>query len=442
LSKKSPYLIERILRPIEQFARVESASGIVLLAMTIVALIIANSIISDDYLHLLETPLSISVGSSALTHSLADWVSDGLMAVFFFLVGLEIKREFISGELSTIKHASLPIFGALGGMIVPAAIFAFFNSGTANSAGWGIPMATDIAFALGVVTMLGKRVPVSLKVFLVALAIIDDIGAVIVIAIFYTRDIHFDSLITGLSLLGILLGGNAFGVRSRLFYALIGIAVWYAFLQSGVHATVAGVLVAFTVPTKHRINAKEFYEKCVRLLDSFILKSDKESILAHEEAKAIVRKIETNCEHVQTPLSRFEQLLGTFVAFVIMPIFVLANAGVRLEGDVASVFSGDLGLGIILGLVLGKPIGIFLFAFLSSKIGLTKLPENTSWLQLLAVGLLGGIGFTMSLFITGLAFTGSGQIADAKLAILVGSVCASLLGWLAFSWISRGGVSK
>jgi Na+:H+ antiporter, NhaA family len=443
LSKKPQALIERMLRPIEQFARIESASGIVLLAMTIVALVIANSGLSNGYLHFLETPIGIRIGNAGLTHSLVDWVSDGLMVIFFFLVGLEIKREFISGELSNIKHAALPIFGALGGMVVPAAIFALFNTGTANSPGWGIPMATDIAFALGVVTLLGKRVPVALKIFLVALAIIDDIGAIVVIAIFYTSSIDLQALAIGLGLIGVLAFGNGIGVRSRYFYAVVGFVVWYAFLQSGVHATVAGVLVAFTVPTRHRINAKQFYEKCVDLLQSFIGKSaEKESILADEEANVIVREIEITCEQVQTPLSRFERLLGTVVAFVIMPVFVLTNAGVRLEGNLLSVFSGELGLGIILGLVLGKPVGIFLFAFLSSKLGLTKLPVNTSWGQLLAVGLLGGIGFTMSLFITGLAYTDPHQIASAKLSILVASVCASLLGWMAFSWLGRGGATK
>ncbi len=392
-----PTLLNRILSPIEWFARLESASGIILVIMTIVALAIANSPVSNDYFHLLETPISLGIGSTALTLSLSHWVSDGLMALFFFLVGLEIKREFISGELSTIKHAALPVFGALGGMVVPALIFTIFNSGTQNMSGWGIPMATDIAFALAVITLLGRRVPAPLKIFLIALAIIDDIGAVIVIALFYTRDINITMLVLGMSLLGGLLAGNFLGIRSRLFYALIGVVIWYAFLMSGVHATVAGVLVAFTVPGRPGLQGAAG----------------------------------------ESPLEGFVKLIGGFVAFVIMPVFVLTNAGVSLEGDMTSVVSSDLGLGIILGLVVGKPLGIFIFAFLSSKIGLSTVPVKTSWRQLFAVGLLGGIGFTMSLFITGLAFTTPDQIADAKLSIIAASFCASLLGWLAFAAAGR-----
>lgn len=425
---------DRIRRPIEQFTHTESSSGIVLLVMTVVALIIANSNFAEDYTALLETNLSIGVGETVIAKSLLDWISDGLMAVFFFLVGLEIKREFVSGELRTAKQAALPVFGALGGMIVPAAIFALLNAGTQNTSGWGIPMATDIAFALGVVTLLGSRVPLALKIFLVALAIVDDIGAVIVIAVFYTPSINLTALVIGVLLLGVLLLGNFAGARSRLFYGLIGLGVWYAFLESGVHATVAGVLVAWTVPTRQRLDAKEFYEKCMRLLGTFITKSaETENILAGEEAKSLIRKIETNCERVQSPLARFEQPLHGFVAYCIMPVFVLANAGVRFEGNFTSMFTEPLGLGIVAGLVLGKPIGIFLFAYIATKAGLAKLPEQTMWSQLLSIGFLGGIGFTMSLFITGLAFAGAAQIADAKLAILAASLFSSMLGGIAFS---------
>lgn len=377
-------LIANIMQPFEQFAKAESSSGILLLVMTIVALILANSPLAEAYFHFLETPVTLPIGPTPIERSLTHWISDGLMVLFFFIVGLEIKREFISGELSNWKHAMLPIFGAFGGMIVPALIFTIFNGGTQHSAGWGIPMATDIAFALGVVTLLGKRVPASLKIFLIALAIIDDIGAVIVIALFYTREIHVELLLIGITLLGILLAGNRFGIRGRWFYAIVGIIVWYVFLESGVHATVAGVLVASTVPAERTL-----------------------------------------------PL--FEKSLSKFVAFIVMPIFVLANAGVQLQGQVLGALSSDLGLGIIVGLIAGKPLGIFLFSYLSVRVGFAKLPATGRFSELLAIGMLGGIGFTMSLFITGLAFTDFHAIENAKLSILIASLTASLLGWIAFS---------
>lgn len=431
LQKKPTYLIDRLWKPIDQFTHTASGSGIVLLVMTAIALALANTGFADDYFHLLETPLSIGAGDAVISKTILHWISDGLMAIFFFHVGLEIKRELISGELSTLKNAALPLFAALGGMIVPALIFALFNAGTPNAAGWGIPMATDIAFALGIVSLLGNRVPLSLKVFLVALAIIDDIGAVAVIAVFYTSSIDLTALLIGLVLLGVQLTGNIAGARSPLFYLIVGVGVWYCFLLSGVHATVAGVLVAFTIPTRQRLNVREFYQKCTRLLDTLSKNTGNAdaSILANDEAKAIVRSIEKNCERVQPPLLRLEQSLHGFVAYIIMPIFVLANAGVMLTGDPTSVFSGDLGLGILLGLVVGKPLGIFLFSFGAAKLGLAQLPAEVRWMQLLSIGFLGGIGFTMSLFITGLAFTDTSQIADAKLTILAASVCASLLGW-------------
>jgi NhaA family Na+:H+ antiporter len=353
------------------------------------------------------------------------------MAVFFFLVGLEIKREFISGELSSIKQATLPIFGAIGGMVVPALLFASVNAGTPSSSGWGIPMATDIAFALGVVSLLGNRVAPALKVFLVALAIIDDIGAVIVIAVFYTSSISFLPLIIGFVLLGILAFGNAAGARTRVFYSIIGIGVWYCFLASGVHATVAGVLVAFTIPTRQRIDVPLFYEKCTKLLSSLIKTNGASgSILSDGEAKGIIRRIEKNCERVQPPLSRFEQSLHGFVAYLVMPIFVLANAGIALKADLTALFSSNVGIGIALGLVIGKPLGITAFAFLSTRIGLASLPNATSWRQMIGVGFLGGIGFTMSLFITSLAFSESELVTSAKLSILIASVIASMVGSL------------
>jgi NhaA family Na+:H+ antiporter len=378
-------IIDRIRAPFDKFIQIEASSSIVLIACTVLAFIAANSGFADGYSHFWHE-------ERALSFSFAHFINDGLMAVFFFVVGLEIKRELLSGELSSFKKASLPIFGAIGGMLMPALIFFILNKDTPTAGGWGIPMATDIAFAVGVVSLLGKRVHPALKVFLMALAIVDDIGAVLVIALFYTSAINWSMLLIAFGLIGLLIGGNIKGVRSLWFYSVLGILVWLVFLQTGVHATIAGVLVALTIPAS----------------------KEKDS-------------------EVESTLVRFENGLHSFVAYAIMPLFALANAGVSISGGAFASLAEPLPLGILLGLCIGKPLGITLFAWVGSKLKLASLPENVGWVDLLLISILGGIGFTMSLFITNLAFTDGAVIDEAKLGVLIGSLVSGVIGYVFLS---------
>ena len=352
---------------LKEFFKLEAASGIVLFTCAVVALVWANSPLAASYHALWQ----VSFAGLSLHH----WMNDGLMAIFFLVVGLEIKREITQGELSSIQKASLPIAAALGGMVVPALIYIFFNQGTTGAAGWGIPMATDIAFAIGVLTLLGKRVPIALKLFLTAFAIVDDMGAVLVIALFYTAQISWMFLALGFAVLGALLILNRMGVLKSSIYLILGILIWFAFLKSGIHATVAGVLLAFVIPTQTGI------------------------------------KLEHN--------------LHPFVSFGIMPLFALANAGVSLSGG--TLFQ-PINLGIIAGLVIGKQVGITLFSWLAVRLGFAELPKGIRWVQIYATGWLGGIGFTMSLFIANLAFSEADLVDVAKLGILVASVLAGIAG--------------
>ncbi|HEX6913118.1 MAG TPA: Na+/H+ antiporter NhaA [Longimicrobium sp.] len=424
--------IERILSPFARFAKTESSGGIVLIAATIVAIVWANSPWGAAYEHLWETPVTVGFGSYALTYPLHYWINDGLMAVFFFLVGLEIKREFLVGELASVKRAALPIAAALGGMVVPAAIYAALNVGRAGEAGWGIPMATDIAFALGVLALLGPGIPLSLKVFLAALAIVDDLGAVLVIAVFYTETINWTALLLGLALLAGLGLANRLQVRTPIAYTLVGLVVWVAFLKSGVHATVAGVLLAMTIPARTRIDTAEFLERGRRILDYFDMAGEEgKGVLTNKRQQGAVQAMENVCEAAQAPLQRIEHELHHWVAFFIIPVFALANAGVHLGGNLAGAFGDPVTLGIILGLVIGKPVGITLFAWLSVRSGLAALPGSVTWRAIRGVSLLGGIGFTMSLFIAGLAFPGAPQLnEDAKIGIFVASLVAGIAGFL------------
>ncbi len=421
---------DRLLRPFQEFATVSASSGILLLACTVAALAWANSPWSESYAGLWQTKLTAGFGSFALSKPLILWINDGLMAVFFFVVGLEIKREMLVGELSSVKQAALPMAGALGGMIVPALIYTAFNAGGEGARGWGIPMATDIAFALGALALLGDRVPLSLKVYLTALAIVDDIGAVLVIAVFYTSAIWWASLAAGFLLLAIMIGANLAGFRHPLVYILLGIAVWIAFLKSGVHATVAGVLMAMTIPSRSRIDAPEFLEYGRGALNEFerAAESNKE-LLTNQDQQAAIHLLENACELAATPLQRMEHGLHPWVTFFIMPVFALANAGVTLDGRLASLLLTPVSLGVIAGLVLGKQIGITLFSWLAVRAGFAALPEQVTWRQIYGVAWLAGIGFTMSLFIANLAFGDSAFLSEAKLGILAASLIAGVTGW-------------
>ena len=401
-----------------------------LLTCTVVALLWANSPWRDAYADLWEIPIAVGIGRFGIRESLHHWISDGLMAVFFFLVGLEIKRELLVGELASRRRAMLPLAAAFGGMLVPALTYVAVNGAGPGARGWGIPMATDIAFALGVLALLGPRVPLALKVFLTAVAIVDDIGAVLVIALFYTSDLSVGALIWAGGLFALLLGCNAIGLRHPAPYALLGAGLWLAFLQSGVHATVAGVLLAFTIPARTRIGAGEFLARGRRALDKFaaagLAGADVMTSRAHQDA---LLALEGATEAAQAPLQRLEDRLHGVVAFGIMPLFALANAGVPLSGGVQALAT-PVGLGIILGLALGKPVGVTLFAWLVIRAGVADRPTDTSWRMLHGAGWLAGIGFTMSLFIAGLAFEGTPLLTEAKLGILAASLVAGAVGWL------------
>jgi NhaA family Na+:H+ antiporter len=422
--------IARILIPFQRFARTESAGGIVLIACMLVALLWANSPWWESYYHVWETPLSVGVGPYQLSYSLHHWINDGLMAVFFFLVGLEIKRELLIGQLSSAKRAALPIAAALGGMLVPALIYAALNAGTAGARGWGIPMATDIAFALGVLALLGPRAPLALKIFLAALAIVDDIGAVLVIALFYTEGVSWAALgMAGVFLLGMLLL-NRMGARHPGVYLLFGIALWLAFLKSGIHATLAGVLSATAIPARTRIDTQEFLDRGQALMHDFDAAGvEGEDVLTNHDQQAVIQALENACEEAQAPLQRIEHDLQLWVAFLIVPLFALANAGVHLTGDFGAALTHSVTLGVILGLVVGKPLGITFFSWLAVRVGLAAKPPGVTWRALHGVSWLGGIGFTMSLFIATLAFPDAALVDEAKIGILAASLLAGVVGW-------------
>ena len=422
--------IERLTLPLRRRLHAAPAGGLVLLACAGIAMVWANSAASHSYHVLWDTPIMLGIGEWRAALSLHGIVNDGLMAVFFFLVGLEIKREVLVGELASMRQAALPVAAALGGMLVPALFFLFFNASGPTSRGWGIPMATDIAFALGVLALLGDRFPPALRVFLSALAIADDLGAVLVIALFYTASVSWSALGAAAGLLLLSLAANAVGVRAAWAYALIGLALWAAVLLSGVHATVAGVLLAMTIPSRTVIDETALLRGAHAALRDFDLACHPDTVmLSNREHQAALRRLEVLSEKALPPLARLEYGLHGIVTFGIMPLFALANAGVDLRGGVSAITS-TIGLGVMLGLVLGKPLGITLASWLAVWSGIASLPAGIGWRTLAGTAILGGIGFTMSLFIATLAFGESADsLASAKLAILVASVIAGIAGW-------------
>jgi NhaA family Na+:H+ antiporter len=421
---------ERIVRPFQDFTDKQSSGGIVLIAATVIALLWANSPWAESYAALWHTKLTVGVGDLSLSKDLTHWVNDGLMAVFFLVVGLEIKREILVGELSSVRNAALPVAAALGGAVVPALIYLAINAGTEGSAGWGIPMATDIAFVLGVLALLGERASTALKVFLTALAIVDDIVAVLVIALFYTSEISWGALGVGVLFLAALIVANLLGVDRTLVYAVLGMGLWLCFLLSGVHATIAGVLLALTVPAVSFMDPGAFLDRSRYVLDRFERAGQKgENVLANEERQAALHALNHAAYKLEPPLHELEHALNPWVVFAIMPLFALANAGVPLGEGIAEALSSPVALGIVLGLVVGKPLGITLFAWLAVRSGLSELPEGTGWRHIYGAGWLAGIGFTMSLFITDLAFSEDSLVEVAKLDILGASLIAGAVGW-------------
>jgi len=377
----------------KKFFSSNQSSGIILIFCVLISLLIANSSAGEAFQHFLDKEVGTHLFH--LTYPVSIWINDGLMAVFFLLVGLEIKRELVEGELSSFKNASLPIFAAVGGMLVPAVIYSLFNSGTEYGSGWGIPMATDIAFSLAIISMLGKKIPNSIKIFLAALAIVDDLGAILVIAIFYTEQIHWTYLLLSFGTAALLFVLNFLKVTRLVFYIIPGLFLWYFLHHSGIHATIAGVLLAFSIPT--------------------------------------------NASNVEiSPLEKLEHKLHFPVSFLIMPIFALTNTNIAFSKEMVEGVTSTLGLGIICGLVLGKLLGINLFSLIAIKLKLSSLPQNSNWLQMIGVGLLAGIGFTMSIFIALLSFKDDIAIQDeAKFAILIASFLAAVAGFVILSMSSK-----
>ncbi|MYA28904.1 MAG: Na+/H+ antiporter NhaA [Nitrospira sp. SB0672_bin_25] len=420
-------LIDRLARPFQIFAAHKLSGAVLLLAATVVAVAWANSPWAGFYHHWLQAELSLSVGPFGLSKSVSHWIADGLMGIFFFVVGLEIKRELLAGELANPRKAALPVIAAVGGMVVPALVYFAFNGNGEFARGWGIPMATDIAFALGILAVF--PVPVSLKIFLTALAIVDDIGAIIVVAIFYADAIAAGSLLIGALLLGVSVGTNVIGVRNPIIYFLIGCAIWLAFSKSGVHATLAGVLMAFTIPARSVINARQLHDRTRNLLAQLRntgLPADRSLLTSRQHH--IVLSMEQLTDHAAAPLQQLEHALMPFVTFAILPLFALTNAGVSLDSEALSLLAEPMSLGIILGLVVGKPLGIWLFAWASVKLRVAELPKGINLLHVASVGCLAGVGFTMSLFIATLAFEEVALVDAAKTAVLAGSLLATLIG--------------
>ncbi|MEX5217491.1 MAG: Na+/H+ antiporter NhaA [Nitrospira sp.] len=426
-------LIQTVVEPLQEFIHAESSGGVLLLSATVLALLWANSPWAEWYIALWNVPVGFTVGPYAVTETLLEWINDGLMAMFFFVIGLEIKREMLVGELASFRQAFLPLAAALGGTIVPATLYAAINWGSLGMPGWGIPMATDIAFALGVLSLLGKRVPLGLKVFLAALAIADDLMAVVVIALFYTSTLSWVSLSVGAVFLILLVVANVIGVRHPLVYSVLGIGgLWLAFLLSGVHATIAGVLAAMTIPARTRLGRQEFIVRGRALLRHFeeVISPDKPP-LADETRHEVARRLEADVKNIDTPLQRLEHALHPWVTAFVMPVFALANAGVTLGSDIMATLMSPVAVGVTVGLLAGKPIGVVGASWLSVRTGLAKLPDGVSWSHLVGVGFVAGIGFTMSLFITGLAFPhGTDAMRSAKVGILLGSVVAGAIGWV------------
>ena len=427
---------ERVSTPFENFLHSQTTTGLILMGMTLIALILANSPLAEIYSHFFHTKIDFNVGSWSLSHTLHHWINDGLMAIFFFMVGLEIKREILVGELSNIKVAILPILAAIGGMVMPALIYASINQGSQGAAGWGIPMATDIAFAISALVLLGKRVSPALVTFLVALAIVDDLGAVLVIAFFYTDEIVMLPLVlAGLSFL-IMIAFNRFGIHAVLPYFIVGIGMWFFMLESGVHATIAGVIAAMSIPSKPKCTPVDFTMHTKNLLDEYDNYPVATDHTMHEKQKAILLNIQDRIDSVNSPSARLEHALHLPVSLLIIPIFALANAGISIDfSSIGETIIQNVSLGIIAGLVFGKVLGIAGVSFLAIKLGLAKLPNGSSMSQIFGVAFLGGIGFTMSIFVADLAFIGNEElIFQAKVGILCASLFAGLFGyfWLRF----------
>lgn len=424
--KRPPIAARELLRPVQRFMRVEASGGIVLLLAAVAAIVWANSTWSDSYFDLWHRTIVIDAGIFRIDEDLQHWVNDALMAVFFFVVGLEIKRELVLGELREPRQAALPAAAALGGMAAPAVLFIILNAGGDGARGWGIPMATDIAFALGVMALLGNRISSALRVFLLAVAIVDDIGAILVIAIFYTESVALDSLTIALALVVLIILMQMVDIRSVGAYLVVGAALWIATFESGIHATIAGVVLGLLTPAKPFMTLGSYSARASDLLDGLNSASDAKDSTREET----LEELEFVTAHASSPLTRLERLLHPWSSYVVLPLFALANAGIEISGGVIEdAASSPITLGVIIGLVVGKLTGILAAVTVMTRLGGVSLPQGTDWAQVTGTALLAGIGFTVSLFITGLAFDDPGLQDEAKIGILAASLIAGAAGY-------------
>lgn len=425
--------MNRYIQTFQDFISKEALSGFLLFGAMVLAVVIANSSLSEAYYALWDMPLGMAIGDKTISMNLTHWINDGLMALFFLMVGLEIKREMFVGELSSLKKASFPVVAAIGGMVVPALIYTLFNQD--DPVGFGIPMATDIAFALGILLLLGDKVNPALKLFLVALAVVDDLGAVLVVATVYTSQIHSEYFIHAILVYALIWILNLKGVKSLVPYMFLGLLLWFYIHAIGIHATIAGVLLAFAIPISSKIDEASFVQNSKHAIDEFEKNIDTIPILNHHQIDAL-ENIAYGYDKVQNPLVKLEHQLHGFSAFFIMPLFAFANAGVIIDfGGVSEHLM--IVLGVVLGLMVGKPVGIVGFTYLASKLKLVQKPENLSWNEIIAVGFLGGIGFTMSIFITHLAFVDDVIIGAVKLGIFIASFLSAIIGVILIQRISK-----
>ncbi len=423
-------MVKQILNsPFQKFVKIESLSGILLFGSTLLALIIANSPLGTQFQSIWQYKVGISTSGFELIKPLILWVNDGLMAIFFFLIGLEIKRELLIGELNSVKKASFPVFAALGGMAIPVLLFTVLNKNPETSGAWGIPMATDIAFSLAILGLLGKRVPLGLKVFLTAFAIVDDLGAVLVIAVFYSESLKWSLIGLALFLLAVLFFLSYRKIYAKGLILIFGVIIWVLFLKAGIHPTIAGVLLAFTVPISRKINVDTYVEGLCDIVETIKEKGDsKAPLLSHGQIQEI-DNLEDWTEQVQSPLQHLEHKMHNWVAYLIMPLFALSNSGVNLGGglDLDTTLSGI----IVIGLVVGKLVGVASLSWLGVRLGLAELPEGVTYSQIIGIALLAGVGFTMSIFVANLAFQDQPALLDsAKVGILMGSLLAGVSGYL------------
>jgi Na+:H+ antiporter, NhaA family len=427
--EKNPFL-----SPVQKFIKAESFSGLLLFASMVLALVISNSPIREYFSAIWDYKIGITSDNFELVKPLILWINDGLMAIFFFLIGLEIKREILLGELNSIKKAALPIFAAIGGMLIPLSLFLVLNNNSETINGWGIPMATDIAFTLAILKLLGNKVPLSLKIFLTAFAIIDDIGAVLVIAIFYTADVSWLLLLFSGILFTVLYVLSYLRIYNKAVLLVFGFTIWLLFLKSGVHPTVAGILLAFAVPVRQRISEFRYAQKLENILKRLTASNNTNKLPVLSKGQiAEIDNLEEWTNKVQSPLQHLEHRLHYWVAFLIMPIFALSNAGVYVSSDM--VIDLSFALNIALSLFLGKAVGVSLFSYVSIKLKIAELPKHTTFIDIIGVAILSGVGFTMSLFIGGLAFNNNDVLMNsAKIGIIVGSVVSGVIGYIVLRW--------